>query len=130
MNVNEASRARRMVWSADDFMPTQVVKGDFVGHPFRGNQWSDSSGASRGAGSSGESPDQVLADISNPWGGMFGGQFDLMTDTYKIDEQGITDFLARQHSDLSITANEKESIKRWQPSFNRLFIKGNIMSVY
>lgn len=49
MNVNEASRARRMVWSADDFMPTQVTKGDYQGHPFRGNQWSNASGSSTGA---------------------------------------------------------------------------------
>ena len=30
------------------YAPTVVSKGDFVGHPFRGNQWSDASGVSSG----------------------------------------------------------------------------------
>lgn len=35
------------------FLGDDVIKGDFVGHPFRGNQWSDASGASSSlAGSS------------------------------------------------------------------------------
>ena len=46
MNVNEASRTQRLVWIPDDFVSDVVFKGDFVGHPFRGNQWADSSGAS------------------------------------------------------------------------------------
>lgn len=33
-------------------LKAQVVKGDYDGHPFRGNQWSDSSGASQGGGAS------------------------------------------------------------------------------
>jgi hypothetical protein len=37
--------------SADD-----VLKGDYVGHPFRGNQWTDASGA--GAGGASSTPDQ------------------------------------------------------------------------
>jgi hypothetical protein len=30
------------------FLDEDVIKGDYVGHPFRGNQWSDASGASQG----------------------------------------------------------------------------------
>lgn len=33
-----------------------VLKGDYVGHPFRGNQWTDASGVSRGG--AGSTPDQ------------------------------------------------------------------------
>lgn len=33
------------------FTPFAVAKGDYEGHPFRGNQWTDSSGADRGASS-------------------------------------------------------------------------------
>jgi hypothetical protein len=98
-----------MVWSADDFMPTQVVKGDFDGHPFRGNQWSDSSGASTAGGPSGESPDR----IQDTWGGMFGGDFDEENGVFLIDEQGINDFLIRQHADLSLTKSEKDSVNTW-----------------
>lgn len=36
------------------FAPTVLIKGDYVGHPFRGNQWTDASGASRGSASAGD----------------------------------------------------------------------------
>ncbi len=42
--------ARRQVAVA--MLKAHLVKGDYVGHPFRGNQWSDSSGASQGGGAS------------------------------------------------------------------------------
>jgi len=35
-----------------------VVKGDFVGHPFRGNQWSNASGGGRGDTGSSPAPDE------------------------------------------------------------------------
>jgi len=42
-----------------------LAKGDFVGHPFRGNQYADSSGASTGAaGSKAGSPERRAADIA------------------------------------------------------------------
>ena len=37
-------------------MRTAMLKGDYVGHPFRGNQWMDASGVGRGG--AGSSPDQ------------------------------------------------------------------------
>lgn len=66
MNINEASRAQRMAWSADDFISTQVIKGDYVGHPFRGNQWANASGASTTGGeTSAVAPsDQTLRTIA------------------------------------------------------------------
>ena len=43
------------------FLDDDVIKGDFVGHPFRGNQWSDASGASSSlAGSSETQRDRDL----------------------------------------------------------------------
>lgn len=45
--------ARRQVATA--MLKARVLKGDFDGHPFRGNQWSDSTGASSdGSGASGQ----------------------------------------------------------------------------
>lgn len=35
------------------FLPTVLLKGDYVGHPFRGNQWTDASGVSRSGASAG-----------------------------------------------------------------------------
>ena len=61
MNVNEASRTQRLVWIPDDFVSDVVFKGDFVGHPFRGNQWADSSGAST-MGASGDQDPSVSAN--------------------------------------------------------------------
>ena len=47
----------RFAWVDDDIMLASIVqKGDFVGHPFRGNQWSNASGA--GLGDTGSSPAQ------------------------------------------------------------------------
>jgi hypothetical protein len=49
------------------FDPTVVTKGDFVGHPFRGNQWSDASGASTGGASeSGADIDNKVAGSAPP----------------------------------------------------------------
>ena len=50
------------------FAPTVLIKGDYVGHPFRGNQWSDSSGVSTQTGQGSVSdltssdPDRVITD--------------------------------------------------------------------
>lgn len=42
------------------FNPSVLIKGDYVGHPFRGNQWTDASGISRGvAGSSADQDRQA-----------------------------------------------------------------------
>jgi len=42
------------------FVPSVLIKGDYVGHPFRGNQWTDASGVSRGrASGSATGGDQV-----------------------------------------------------------------------
>lgn len=38
-----------------------VVKGDFVGHPFRGNQWGDSSGAGRASSGGDPTTDNTLS---------------------------------------------------------------------
>jgi hypothetical protein len=46
------------------FAPSFVIKGDFVGHPFRGNQWSDSTGASTGAMSSASPASPDLSGVS------------------------------------------------------------------
>jgi len=37
---------------ATAMLKARVIKGDYVGHPFRGNQWTDASGASRGGSAS------------------------------------------------------------------------------
>jgi len=47
------------------FLPWVMLKGDFVGHPFRGNQWSDASGAAAsttGASSAPPDPDRLITD--------------------------------------------------------------------
>ena len=45
--------AARFVGRSSDFKLIQPIeKGDYVGHPFRGNQWTDSSGISRGGAAS------------------------------------------------------------------------------
>lgn len=47
------------------FMPWAMIKGDYVGHPFRGNQWSDASGAATsttGASSAPTDPSRVMTD--------------------------------------------------------------------
>jgi len=54
MKIKEAAQSRRMVWTADDLLVLKVEKGDYVGHPFRGNQWTDASGASRSGASGGD----------------------------------------------------------------------------
>lgn len=90
-----------------------LVKGDYVGHPFRGNQWTDASGASTGAGPSGESPDQAATNIPNPYGGMFGGDFDVENGVFVVDEQGMNDFISRQHSEMSLTDQERQSVQHW-----------------
>lgn len=43
------------------FAPALVAKGDYVGHPFRGNQWTDSSGTSRSTALTG--PQNASADL-------------------------------------------------------------------
>lgn len=110
MNINEASRARRMVWSADDFLPTQVIKGDYVGHPFRGNQWSDASGASTTGGET-SAPDST---IPNPWGTTFGGDFDPQTGEFTVDEKGMNEFIMRQHQNLQVSESERIAVNIWQ----------------
>jgi hypothetical protein len=45
------------------FSPSVVIKGDYVGHPFRGNQWSDASGAGRGTSGSASQPADDLNAI-------------------------------------------------------------------
>jgi hypothetical protein len=49
-----------------DRLADDVLKGDFVGHPFRGNQWSDSTGASTTGGEtlSASPSDQSLRTIA------------------------------------------------------------------
>ncbi len=46
-----ASRTAR-VQVATAMLKARVVKGDYLGHPFRGNQWSDASGVSTGTSAS------------------------------------------------------------------------------
>lgn len=51
----------RFGWKASDLrLVKPVAKGDYVGHPFRGNQWTDSSGVGRGE--SGASGKRFVAD--------------------------------------------------------------------
>ena len=77
--------------SADD-----VLKGDYVGHPFRGNQWADSTGASTsGATSSAEIKEPVKFS---------GGMGD--DGAFELDEQGMLDFVNRQHGDTEFTTDE------------------------
>lgn len=46
--------------SSIHFAPFAVMKGDYVGHPFRGNQWTDASGVSRqGAMSGADRPNSI-----------------------------------------------------------------------
>ena len=90
-----------------------LEKGDFVGHPFRGNQWSDASGAST---SGGESTQESQTAVMNAWGGMFASDYDSGADAggFMVDEEGMNDFIARQHTDLSLTKTERESVQTWQ----------------
>jgi hypothetical protein len=99
-----------MVWSADDFLPTQVIKGDYVGHPFRGNQWSDASGASTTGGET-SAPDST---IPNPWGTTFGGDFDPQTGEFTVDEKGMNEFIMRQHQNLQVSESERIAVNIWQ----------------
>jgi len=48
------------------FIPTVLIKGDFVGHPFRGNQWVDASGSGRGAGSAVASKPRIKRIVGKP----------------------------------------------------------------
>lgn len=84
----------RFVWAGDDVEfgppPADLSKGDYVGHPFRGNQWTDSSGSGRGVASS------ATAVAEHQYGGMF--RAEISDDyTWSVDEQGMVDFLSRQH---------------------------------
>lgn len=49
------------------FDPSVVIKGDYVGHPFRGNQWADASGASRGGASQSAATATSLTERIAPW---------------------------------------------------------------
>jgi hypothetical protein len=46
------------------FAPSFVIKGDYEGHPFRGNQWTDASGASTGLMSSASPATPDLSGVS------------------------------------------------------------------
>lgn len=48
------------------FDPLVVIKGDYVGHPFRGNQWTDVSGAPRAASRSAAAATSLTERIA-PW---------------------------------------------------------------
>ncbi len=111
MKVNDASQSQRMVWTPDNFVLSEVSKGDFVGHPFRGNQWTDSSGIST---TSGRITQQPKSSISNTYGGSFAAEQNKETGKYVVDEEGMNNFIVRQHSDLELTESEKTSINRWQ----------------
>jgi hypothetical protein len=67
-----------------------VAKGDYVGHPFRGNQWTDASGASRGgASSSGNSADMANRQLAavGERGVMFEGLKASVSANLKGDKQ-------------------------------------------
>jgi hypothetical protein len=74
-----------------------LEKGDYVGHPFRGNQWATSTGASRGGdmGSSISEPVQFKVSINE--------------DGFKFDEVGMMNFINNQHGDRKFTADESEA---------------------
>jgi hypothetical protein len=65
------------------FSPLLVLKGDYVGHPFRGNQWVDATGASRGEARSGADPVRFSASYGS--------------DGFEVDINGIDSFMTRQH---------------------------------
>lgn len=46
------------------FAPTVLIKGDYVGHPFRGNQWTDASGAPRAGARSSDDEDDALLEAA------------------------------------------------------------------
>lgn len=85
-------------------LASDVSKGDFVGHPFRGNQWSDSSGASTGSTRS----QTLVADRTS-------------TPTQFVDFiAGEKDFLLRQ-------AKERDELKSRKPdTFANPKLKGGI----
>lgn len=81
------------------FDPSVVIKGDFVGHPFRGNQWSDASGASlSGATSATEGRTK-----SRRFKAEFGD------DRFEVDEAGMLKFLVAQHGDRKYSEEEKQA---------------------
>jgi hypothetical protein len=51
------------VEKAVGFDPTLLIKGDYVGHPFRGNQWTDASGVSRRQAMSGADRSSGIANL-------------------------------------------------------------------
>lgn len=95
------------------FNPYTLLKGDFDGHPFRGNQWSDSSGASQG-GAGGRNTQQSESAIPDTYGGSFAGDFDVKTGKFIVDEKGMNNFIVRQHSNLSVTESERNAVDVWQ----------------
>ena len=91
------------------FAPALVAKGDYVGHPFRGNQWTDSSGNAKATNST-----LTGFNSSNPWNSMFGGHFDVLRQRYDVDERAINKFIADQHTEIELTEAEKMSVGHWQ----------------
>lgn len=61
--------ARFAIRGSDLIAPTReaLLKGDYDGHPFRGNQWSDASGASRGGASQSAASATSLTERIAPW---------------------------------------------------------------
>jgi len=84
------------------FNPTVMFKGDFVGHPFRGNQYADASGASRGA----PSGDQVavaspsMNSSTHYLGSAFRAGFNDVDFQFDVDESGMVMFLHEQQGHL------------------------------
>ena len=89
------------------FAPTFVIKGDFVGHPFRGNQWANSSGASTGAMSS-ASPDSTdLSGVS--------AQIDTLLQENKVAD-ALHDEFIKDHWGEFMNSIEKLGYKRTERS--------------
>jgi len=86
------------------FDPTVVAKGDFVGHPFRGNQWSDASGASTDASSSSASK-----SVTNQIDNLIQMRSDLVDDATKnFRKDHFADFLQKV-ADLGYEFDKKSS---------------------
>ncbi len=81
---------------------TAVLKGDYVGHPFRGNQWMTAEGQSRGGTQA-----AAAAESTRFTAGLDGVDF-------VVDEAGMRAYMARQHGGKELPAAQKAALGDYQ----------------
>lgn len=84
----------------------RLAKGDYIGHPFRGNQWSDSSGASTGGAGASSGDKKYWADTTD-------AQLeDLMAGNLASDWSGSRQAVAEIKQELHLRQLEREGFSR------------------